>query len=268
MKATALLAAATVALAPLAQATAAEAPSELVAKACEAAGGLQAFAALGVLKMDISQVQTYADGSQDSLGYTAYVDTGLGNSRVELPGEIVNVRNGDTGWAMVQGQPDRRQQTPRIAPGFNHERILPLLLPFSLNLEGVLFGGSVDEVVFAKKPVLKLSFTVPEMFFASPLMGLQWDVLVDPADHHLVAARFLPVEGFAEAKNEGLQIEIAETQSLGGVSIPKRVTMKGINSWGQATGMEREITITASVLDEPSPALFIRPDKLEAMEGD
>ena len=244
----------------------AETPASVVAQTSDAAGGMKAFQALGVLQMEISQVQTYADKSQDTFAYTAYVDTRLINSRLELPGEVVNVRNGDTGWAMVQGKPDVRQQTPRIALGFNRERLLPLLLPFSLNLEGVNLGDTVDETVFAKKSVLNFSFTVPEMYFASPLMGLSWDIVVDSSDHRIVAARFLPVEGFKEAENEGLQIQVTETADINGVSLPSRVVMKGINHYGQPTGMEREVTIKTTVLLEPNPSLFIRPDKLEALE--
>ncbi len=241
-------------------------PSEVIALAAESEGGMQAFHALGVLQMEISQIDTFADGSQKDLAFTAYLDTNLLNSRVELPGEVVSVRNGDTGWAMIQGQPDIRQQTPRIAPGANRELLMPLLFPFSLFLDGVVLEDSVDEVVFAKKPALRLAFSVPEMFFASPFMGLEWDVLVGAEDNRFVAARFLPVEGYDEAKNEGLQIQVTETVKINGVSLPSQVTLKGIASNGQPTGMERVVTIKTTVLLGPNPALFIRPDKLEAIE--
>lgn len=244
----------------------AQSSAGLIAQTSDAAGGLKAFNDLGVLQMEISQVETYADGTNGGTAYTAYVDTNLVNTRLELAGEIISVGNGNTGWATMQGQPDIRQQTPRMAPAFNRERILPLLFPFTLNLEGLILGDQVDEVVFAKKPALRFSFSVAEMYFASPLMGLQWDVLVSPDDHRFIAARFLPVEGFAEAKNEGLQIEILETKKVNGVTLPTRIMMKGINQSGQPTGMEREVTIKTTVLLEPNPALFIRPDLLEALE--
>jgi len=241
-------------------------PAGVISQTCDAAGGMDAFRALGVLQLEISQVQTYADGSSDQNAYVAYVDTNLVNSRIELPGNIINVRNGGTGWAMINGKPDIRQQTPRIAPGFDRERMLPLLFPFSLNLDGIILGDTVEEITYAKKNALTFSFSVPEMYFASPLMGLHWDVVVNAEDHQFIAARFLPVEGFSEANNEGLQIEITETVNIKGVSIPSRVLMKGINHNGQPTGMEREVTIKTTVLLEPNPVLFISPDKLEALE--
>ena len=81
--------------------------------AYEAAGGLEAFQQLGVLQLAITQEETLANGEQRKNQTTAYVDARtLSDLRLEISGDIVVGRNGETSWATRDGKIDDRPQTP------------------------------------------------------------------------------------------------------------------------------------------------------------
>lgn len=245
-------------------------PQALVKKAADAWGGQDAFEKLGVLRFDVSQSDTYSEGDTTKDSFVAYFDTSLNNSRIEFqsPPGLVTVRNLDTGWAMKDGQPDRRQQTPRMVPGINHKKLVPLFLPFTLQFDGIRLGSTAKESEVAGTPAYLFTIEMQPMFFETPVISRRWQVFVARDDYRILAAGYLPVEEYISVQEEGMQYRVLETTTINGITLPTLVQVEGVDKNGMVTGHSRKVKIKIQVVDEPSPALFLRPDKLQAIEDD
>lgn len=241
----------------------------MVEKTTAASGGLEAFQALGVIRMEITEKDSFADGTTQNSDFTLTLDTTFDNLRMEMEnGQIVVVSNGDTGWALIQGKLDDRRQTGHMAPKIIRKKVMPWLLPFTLSLNGVYFPKQASETTFEGKPAQEAVFTVPSTFFDTPLMNTNWTVYLAKDDHRLLAAEFLPTKGYEAAKNEGMHYRLNATTKLKGVRIPSVIEVTGIDAEGKKTQTRRTITIKTSIVNDPSPALFLHPDKVRAFEED
>ena len=251
-------------------ALAAESPQELVGKAEKAWGGHEAFAKLGVLKLTVDEKEVMADGTEKTNAYIAYLDTSLANSRIEWKGgmDLVTVRNGQSGWATKDGVPDRRQQTPRMVPGTNHMKLFAIVLPFSLQMDGVELGKKVVESDFWGVPAYQMSISMRPMFFATPVINHSWELFFARDDHRFLGAGYLPVEKYQQANDEGMQYRVLETTTVSGITVPTKLQVTGVDKLGRPTQHSRKVEIDVELLRDPSPALFIRPDKLAEMEED
>ena len=111
--------------------------TEIVDRMIAAVGG-EEFAAIGVLEVIVSEEETHNDGTSTVKNYRGFVDTkNVDNLRAELEGNIVIAMTGQHGWAVIDGKQDERRQTPYMARGTLRQRLFPLLLPYSLKMEGV-----------------------------------------------------------------------------------------------------------------------------------
>jgi len=243
--------------------------ADLIKKITAASGGMEAFEKLGVIRLEITEKNSFADGTDLSSSFTATLDTRFDNIRLEMGGgQIAIVANGDDGWALIRGELDERKQTIKMAPKVIRTKILPWLFPFTLNLNGVYFPDSPSATTFGGKAALKAPFSVPGTFFDTPVMNTKWTAFLSKDDHRIVGAEFLPSEEFKEAKKEGMRYHITKATELEGVRIPSEITVTGIDAAGRATQVKRTITIKTTIVSEPSPALFLHPDLLEAFEED
>ncbi|RLE23475.1 MAG: hypothetical protein DRJ65_11760 [Acidobacteria bacterium] len=243
--------------------------ADLIKKIAAASGGMEAFEKLGVIRLEITEKDSFADGTDLSSSFTATLDTRLDNIRLEMgDGQIVIVSNGDNGWALIRGQLDERKQTLQMAPKVIRKKLLPWLLPFTLNLNGVYFPDSPSATTFAGKPALKAAFTVPDSFFDTPVMNTKWTAFLSKDDNRIVGAEFLPNEEYKEAMKEGMRYHITKATELKGVRIPTEINVTGIDAAGRTTQTKRTITIKATIVNEPSPALFLHPELLQAFEED
>jgi len=251
----------------LCQIGAAATPSaDLIKKITTASGGTEAFQALGVIRMEITEKDTLQDGTSQSSSFTATVDTSFNNIRLEMEnGQIIIVSNGDTGWALVQGKLDERRQTAHMAPKVVRKKIMPWLLPFSLNLNGVYFPEKPSAATFDGKAALTAAFTVPGTFFDTPAVNTTWTAHLTKGNNRLLAAGFLPAEGYNEA---GMLFRIKTTAEINGVQFPSFIEVNRLDATGKKTPGKRTITIKSSIVDEPSPALFLHPERLRAIEED
>ncbi len=238
--------------------------------AMNAWGGRSAFEALGVIKLEVEENATGVDGTRQHSRYTLFLDTETGKKRMELPDkEVVIVAGDTTGWATAKGILDDRPQTARYAPGFINMKLFPALLPFTLGFEGVTAETTTVEGRFDGKPAAVLAVTVREGFFTSPLVNTHWQVFLEPGNLHFLGARFTPTPGFEGVKNNvGMRFKVTETARLGNLTIPSRITAESIDAAGATTGNRQDIVIKASILSDPSPALFLHPEALRALEGD
>jgi len=241
-------------------------PNEVIDSAIQAAGGMQKFNALGTLKLEITETWTPPDGKEKSRKTTAYVDTSLQNSRLELPKEIVIVRNGKKGWATFAGKPDTRPNTPRVAPGTCRQTLLPILLPFSLKMDGVKFTPPLPGTFQGLKSHRTIMKT-EEFFFQAPEIPRAWEIFLPEDTSKAVTARYRPAEEFLQAFPEGKQYQVIDRVSVGGVLLPSKIEVLGVDTSGTTTRIFEKISVKYTVLKAPDPALFLSPELRAKIEN-
>lgn len=241
---------------------------ELLESMLEAAGGMEAFRELGVLEIALNEEETAADGTQRNRMSTAYLDAKtLADLRLDLPGEIVVARNGSTAWATRSGAIDDRPQTAKMAIATLNQRLFPLLLPFSLAMEGVQLG-KVRETTFEGEPAWVMAVTFSDDFFVTPSMATTWYVHISKEDGSLLTAEFFPPPGVREVSAEGIRYRVLKRTTIGaGSQLPVQVLLDGIDVNGAPTGHVRVTRMQIRVRGPFDPTLFLHPIQLEAIEG-
>ncbi len=233
-------------------------------------GSRQAFDSLGILKLEVTEEDSMPDGTRKKTAYTLYFDTRTAQRRLELAeGKVVIVSDNTSGWATTEGKLDDRAQTAHLAPRFINMKLMPALLPFSLTLRGVGLSGRATPTGFEGTPALPLEFSVPNTFFNSPFVNTSWTVFVAEDDHHYLGAEFLPVSGYENnenVKNSGMRFRVTETSSVKGVRFATMIIVDSLDKAGKATGSRRTMTIRPTVVEGPTPTLFMHPDKVRAFE--
>jgi len=241
-------------------------PQEIVDRMIEAVGGEAAFSGLGVLELVVSEEETRNDGTSSKSEYTLYVDSSdLSNLRKEFPGNVIIGRSGADGWATNDGVLDDRRQTPYMARGTLNQAAFPLLLPFSLRMEGV-WVKEVGEIEWDGRDAWVLSLPFAKGFFTSAIMTTTWAVVVAKDDYSILAVNFVPSPEYRKVQKEGIRYRILKTTDLNGVQIPAQLLLVGVNPQGQESGHVRVTKIRASVRGPWEPTLFMNPRKLEELE--
>jgi hypothetical protein len=242
-------------------------PATVVERMIEAAGGRDAFTRLGVLELTIDQEETLSDGERIASSQTCYVlSSDLDTARIDLSDTVVVGSHGGKGWATNGGEPDTRPQTPRMAVGTIHQKIFPLLLPFSLAME----GAHVNEVVaatFEDQPVWQLTVVFDRLFFVSPSMNTDWRLTVRRSDHTLLAAEFLPPIEFRKVTTEGVRYRYLQHAAIDEVRLPTQILLDGIDFDRIENGHVRVTKIKPSKRGPFDPELFVDPRRLEALAG-
>jgi len=242
-------------------------PDEIVDRMIAAVGG-DAFADLGVVELEISEEETQNDGTQLNRFYPAYVDAGtLKNFRLELPGNVVLGRFGDAAWATRDGVPDERPQTPRMVTGTLNQRLFPLLLPFSLKMEGVRVS-KVEETTWEGRDAWLLFLPIPKDFFSSPVLNTTWEIIVAKDDASILAIEFVPSPEYRKVQMEGIRYRILKYDDLQGAKVGSWFLLNGISVNRQESGHVRVTKVKWSVRGPWEPALFMNPKELEAFDED
>jgi hypothetical protein len=186
-----VLAAALLAGMPLHGAVPITAPSakEAIRRACDSAGGLDAFRGLGILEIDVDSEEVTQDGHTSTIKKNVFfVPPGPIPGRLERPERnVVAGDDGHGGWAVIGQRADAQPATPFMVKRSLATCLFPLLLPFSLNWEEV----SVREVTAAMiggRPVWRLSVVLPRTFFDTPQIATNWTVDLDRETFALVRA--------------------------------------------------------------------------------
>ena len=110
---------------------------EIIDKMIAAVGG-DGLDKLEVIRLEVAEEKTHNDGNFSKNSYVAYVDmSAIDTMRLEMDGGVVLGRNGGQSWATNKGVVDDRPQTPYMAKGTLNQTLFPLLLPYSLRMEGV-----------------------------------------------------------------------------------------------------------------------------------
>jgi hypothetical protein len=242
-------------------------PHEILNRVVAAAGG-EEFTKIGVLKLEVSQEETRADGAITESTYTAYVSTSnLENQRLEYPNDLVIGHHGAGGWSTLAGVMDDRPQTSVRAEKTLRQIIFPWLLPHSLKMQGVR-ASEYREAALDDRGVWLVALPFAKGFFNSPVLNTSWLMVVDQEDASLVTMEFYPGPQFRDVSPVGVRYRVLEYQEVAGAKIPKQILAVGINAHGVESGHTRVTSIEASVHGPWDPALFLSPAQLEALEED
>jgi len=220
-----------------------------------------------MLRLAIHEDETASDGTNKTKDLTAIIHGGrLENIRFELGGNISIALNNNVGWATIQGQVDTRPQTPRMAAGNIRQTIFPLMLPYSLRMDGVLLG-LVTEGSFDGTPAWVIDVSFKPDFFTAPSMLTRWKVFVGRADNLVLGAEFLPPAEFHAVTDEGIRYRILKRQDVDGLNLPAQVLLDGIDLNGVENGHVRVTKITAQTVGALDLGLFINPNDAAKLDA-
>ncbi|MCW8984932.1 MAG: hypothetical protein OQK55_06290, partial [Thermoanaerobaculales bacterium] len=219
-------------------------------------------------KLEVSQEETRSDGTRTVMSYTAYVDTGnLENQRLELANELVIAAHGAGGWSTTAGILDDRPQTTVRAERSLNQMLFPLLLPYSLQMEGVRAGEARDTTLEGRK-VWAVTLPFTKGFFNSPVLTTTWLMVVAQDDYSILSLDFVPPAQYRDISAEGIRYRILKQQDVEGAKIAEQLLLVGISPAGQESGHVRVTRIKASVHGAWDPALFLSPAELDFLEKD
>lgn len=239
----------------------------VVEKAVTAAEDGSTMADHDMIRMSIRQEETAADGTTEHSEFTALVHgDALQNTRVELSQGVSLVLNDRTGWALIRGQLDTRPQTPRMAAGTIRQQLFPLLMPFSLRMDGVRLG-LVTEGTFDGTPAWVIEITFEPDFFAAPSMITTWHVFIDRETDRVLGAEYLPADEFRSIRDEGIRYRYLKRQNVGGINLAAQVLLDGIDLNGVENGHVRVTKISAQTVGPLDLALFVSPEASERMDA-
>jgi len=241
-------------------------PKEIVAKMIAAAGG-EAFADLGILELDVTAEEIRNDGTQSSRDYSLMVDTAnLANLRMELPGNVVVATSKGGGWSTTAGVLDDRPQVSKMATLTINQSAFPLLLPYSLQMEGVWLKETY-ETQLNGRDVWVIAIPFAKGFFANPVLETTWILVVAKDDYSIQSLEFAPAPAYADVSPVGVRYRILKQKEIDGAMVVEQLLAVGINSQYQESGANR-VTRIASKVRPWDPTLFLSPAQLEALEED
>jgi hypothetical protein len=241
-------------------------PNTIVAKMIAAAGG-EAFADLGILELEVTEHEIHNDGTQSGKSYKLFVDTSnLDNMRMELPGEVVVAVNGGGGWSTTANVLDDRPQVSKMARLTINQSVFPLLLPYSLQMEGVWLK-EIYETQLNGRDVWVIAIPFSKGFFANPVLETTWILAVAKDDFSIQSLEFAPAPAYADVSPVGVKYKILKQKEIDGATVVEQMLAIGINSQYQEYGANR-VTKIASKVQPWDPTLFLSPAQLEALEED
>ena len=159
---------------------------------------------------------------------------------------------------------DDRPQTTLVAGKTLNQSLFPLLLPYSLRMEGVRVAG-VRELTLDGRKVWALALPFVKGFFFSPVLTTTWVLLVDQDDYSIVSIEFLPPVQYRDVSPTGIRYRILKHQEVGGAIHAEQILLIGISPNGLESGAHRVAKIKSSVVPWDT-TLFLSPAELEALE--
>lgn len=240
---------------------AAPAANVAVARACEAAGGLEMFRRLGTVRLDITQREVTTDG-QPSEGQKAIIVTTPGPvpGRLEVAGQqLTAADDGSGGWATQGGKPDARPSTKLMVKRVLTSDLFPLLLPFSLTWEGVTVAA-VTPATLKGKPVWRLSVQISRSFFHTAQIATNWTVDLDRESYSVVRAESPYVDSGHGIVADGMRFTWGSPLRLKGVWLHGDQKLVGIDELGREKVHNRIDAIRYRLLGDTEAArLFANP---------
>jgi len=239
-------------------------PKEILEKMIAATGG-EAFSKLGILELEVTAEEIRNDGTQSSRNFSLMVDTSnLANLRMELPGDVVVATNKGGGWSTTADVLDDRPQVSKMARQTINQTVFSLLLPYSLQMEGVWLKEA-HETQLDGRDVWVITMPFSKDFFVNPVMETTWILVVAKDDYSIQSLEFAPAPAFADVSPVGVRYRILKEKEIEGATVVEQLLAVGINSQYQESGANR-VTRIVSKVRPWDPTLFLSPAQLEALE--
>jgi hypothetical protein len=236
-------------------------PADAVKRACDTAGGLDAFKALGVVQLNIKREEVTQDGqtATQTIGFL-FLAPGPTPGRAEDPQKkVIEGDDGTGGWAVVGGQPDAHPSTLYVVKRHLTTELFPLLLPFSLSWEGV----TIAEVVPAEaggRSVWRLRVELTRTFFFTPQISTSWTVDLDRRSFALVRAETPATDLGKGVKADGMRFSWADPVRVGNLSLHGFQRLTGLDEFGREKSHSRIDRINYKVLQpQAAEQLFANP---------
>jgi hypothetical protein len=213
---------------------------EAIRRACDAAGGLEAFNALGVVEVKISREEVTQDGqTTNQTKALLFLAPGPTPGRTEDPQhKVIAGDDGNGGWAVVGGKPDVRPSTSYMVKRLITADLFPLLLPFSLTWE----GSTVTEVVpadTAGRPIWRLKIVLNRTFFFTPQISTSWTVDLDRRTFALLRAECPATDLGKGVTADGMRFLWSDPVKLGGITLPGVQRLIGLDEVGREKSHSR-----------------------------
>ena len=208
-------------------------PEEIVRRACDAAGGLQAFKNLGIVAIAIRSEEVSQEGTiNTSMRNNYFLAPGPIPGRFEYPGSgVIGGDDGSGGWAIIKEKPDARLSTTHMVKRSLTTVLFPTLLPFSLTWEGVEVQ-EVKPVQWKGHPIWQLTVSVTRMFFDTPQIATTWTVLVDSTSFAVVRADSPFTDLGKGVTADGMRFTWREPVKIKDVTLYKEQRLTGLNEVG------------------------------------
>jgi hypothetical protein len=236
-------------------------PAAAVKRACDAAGGLDAFMTIGVVELHVNREEVTQDGHKTNTSKTMFfLAPGPIPGRTEDPQlQVIAGDDGNGGWATVGGQVDSRPSTTYMVKRLLTGELFPLLLPFSLTWEGVTVTDVVP-VELAGQPVWRLKVELNHSFFHSPQISTSWTVDLDRRSFALAQAQSPATDLGKGLRADGMKFSWGEPVKLKSVALPGYQRIVGLDEAGREKSHSRIDHIVYKLLKpEASSALFSSP---------
>lgn len=241
-------------------------PKVLVRRACDAAGGLDAFRKLGILGIQMDREEVTQDGKVHNESHLVIMDTpGPLPARLEIAAaKTVAADDGTGGWAITNGKPDQRPATQYMVKRTITSYTFSLLAPFSLTWDGVTYK-SVEPGAIAGKPVWRLEVEVSSGFFASPQMSRVWFFDFDQETAELIQATCPATDLGQGIKADGMLVTAPQRVKVAGVSLPSVEKVVGLDEAGHQKAHSRIKTVKYKLISSAEAGMLfpnpIPPDQ-------
>jgi hypothetical protein len=210
------------------------APDALLKRACDAAGGLEAFNRLGILAIASKSEEVSQEGEvTTTLRTNFFAAPGPLPGRFEYPEKkVVAADDGTGGWAVINQMPDSRFGTKFKVQRSLATTLFPMLLPFSLTWKDVTLQG-VKPAQLDGRPVWQLAVELPRNFFESPQISTSWTVSFDRSTGLVVRAESPFTDLGKGVTADGMRYTRMEPVKVGGVTFYKQQKVAGLDEVGQ-----------------------------------
>jgi len=210
------------------------APDVLLKRACDAAGGLEAFNRLGIMAIASKSEEVSQEGEvTTTLRTNFFVAPGPIPGRFDYPEKkVVAGDDGTGGWAVINQRPDSRFATTFKVQRSLATTLFPMLLPFSLTWKGVTIQG-VKPALVNGSPVWQLTVELPRNFFETPQISTSWTVSIDRSTAVVVRAECPFTDLGKGVTADGMRYTWMEPVKVGGVTFYKQQKVTGLDEVGQ-----------------------------------
>jgi hypothetical protein len=236
-------------------------PDLLLNRAWEEAGGLETYGRLGILLVEVTAEENTQEGTitgRKSRTYFLAPGPAPGRIEIEKP-PVVSGDDGTGGWAIAGGKPDARPSTKMMVKRLLTTNLFTIMLPFSLNWEGVT-AVAVEPMVVKGIPVWRLFVDIAPGFFHSPQISPKWRVDFDRTTYAVVQADCPATDLGKGITADGMRISWTDHRQVMGLRLPGVQRTIGISETGAEKAHSRTEQLRYEVMSAEAKAkLFGNP---------